>query len=96
MFTTILFSQKINPVTAVVTFIPRVTKCLTRHDLRAGEIAQWLRTLAVLAEDPGLIPRTHIVVHCHLKLWFLISTGSGHAHSSHTHMGKRKIHFKKI
>jgi hypothetical protein len=26
---------------------------------RAGEMSQWLRTLAVLAENPGSIPSTH-------------------------------------
>lgn len=28
-------------------------------------MAQWLRTLAVLSEDPDSVPGTHIVVHNH-------------------------------
>jgi hypothetical protein len=32
----------------------------------AGEMAQWLRALASLPEDLGLIPSTHIRVHNHL------------------------------
>jgi hypothetical protein len=28
----------------------------------AGDIAQWLEALAVLAEDPGLIPSIHMVI----------------------------------
>ena len=27
----------------------------------AGEMAQWLRALSALAEDPGSIPSTHMV-----------------------------------
>ena len=29
-------------------------------DGEAGEIAQWLRVLAALAEDLGLVPSTHV------------------------------------
>ena len=29
-------------------------------DCEAGEMAQWLRTLAVLLKDQGSIPRTHV------------------------------------
>jgi hypothetical protein len=28
---------------------------------QAGEMAQWLRTLSTLPEDPGSIPSTHVV-----------------------------------
>jgi hypothetical protein len=31
----------------------------------AGEVAQWLRTLATLAEDQGSVPRTHRAGHSH-------------------------------
>ena len=31
-------------------------------------VAQWLRALAVLPEDPGSIPGTHMVTQDHLKL----------------------------
>lgn len=33
---------------------------------RAGEIAQELRSLAVLAEDPRSIPNTSMIAHKHL------------------------------
>ena len=29
----------------------------------AGEMAQWLRALAALSEDPGSIPNTHTADH---------------------------------
>jgi hypothetical protein len=32
-----------------------------RTKLGAGEMAQWLRALAALAKDPGLVPNTHTV-----------------------------------
>ena len=28
-----------------------------------GKMAQWLRALAALAENPDLVPSTHIVTH---------------------------------
>jgi hypothetical protein len=31
--------------------------------LEAGEMAQWLRALAALPEDPGSIPSTHMTAH---------------------------------
>jgi hypothetical protein len=34
-----------------------------RHDLGKGEMAQWIRALAALAEDLGLIPSIHIMAH---------------------------------
>lgn len=34
-----------------------------KHKKGAGKITQWLRALASLAEDPGLIPKTHMVAH---------------------------------
>jgi hypothetical protein len=33
-------------------------------------LVQRLRALAALAEDPGLIPSTHMVAHNHFKLYF--------------------------
>lgn len=32
-------------------------------ELEAGEMAQWLRVLAILPEDPGSVPSTHVVAH---------------------------------
>ena len=29
----------------------------------SGEMAQWLRALVVLPEDPGSIPSTHMLIH---------------------------------
>jgi hypothetical protein len=31
--------------------------------MRDGELAQWLRALAALSEDPGSIPRTHMTAY---------------------------------
>jgi hypothetical protein len=33
-------------------------------------MAQWLRALALLPEDSGLIPSTHMMAHNHLQLQF--------------------------
>lgn len=33
-----------------------------------GEMTQWLRALAALPEDPGLIPSTHVAAHNSLEL----------------------------
>ena len=35
-----------------------------------GEIAQWLRELVALAEDPDLAPRTYMLAHNHLYFQF--------------------------
>lgn len=35
---------------------------------RAGEMAKWLRTSAVLPEDPGSLPSTYMVANSLLKL----------------------------
>jgi hypothetical protein len=32
----------------------------------AGEMAQWLRALLILAEDPGLVLNTYMEAHKHL------------------------------
>lgn len=34
--------------------------------LGAGEMVQWLGTLAILEKNPGSIPRTHRMAHNHL------------------------------
>jgi hypothetical protein len=36
----------------------------------AGEMAKWLRTLAAVAEDVGLVPSTHVVIYKHLNSSF--------------------------
>lgn len=36
------------------------------EELQAGDMAARLRALPVLAEDVGLIPHTHMLVHNHL------------------------------
>lgn len=38
--------------------------------LVCGMMAQWLRELAPLTDDPGSIPRTHMVAYNHLQLQF--------------------------
>jgi hypothetical protein len=35
-----------------------------------GEMVQWLRVLAALAEDPVLVPSNHVVAHNPLQLQF--------------------------
>jgi len=37
----------------------------------AGEMVQWLRALAALAEVLSSVPSTHVVAHSLLWLWFL-------------------------
>lgn len=34
--------------------------------IEARKMAKWFRTLATLAEDPGSIPRTHMLAHNYL------------------------------
>jgi hypothetical protein len=36
-------------------------------EIRARELAQWIRALAVLAKDPGLIPSTHRETYSHTR-----------------------------
>lgn len=31
----------------------------------SGEMAPWLRALAALAEDPGVVPKSHMVAQSH-------------------------------
>jgi hypothetical protein len=38
-------------------------KCLLQYNLWTGEMAQWLRTHSVLAEDLGFFPRAHMKAH---------------------------------
>lgn len=66
----------------------------------AGELAQELKTIAALPEDPGLSLSIHVAPHSHLelqfqKIWFLLaSMGIRHAHGIHTyiHQDKTLIH----
>lgn len=44
----------------------------------AGEMAQWLKSLAVLPEDPGSIPSTHMAAHNSLSHQF---QGIWHPHT---------------
>ena len=63
-------------------------------------MAQQLKALAALAEDPGLVPSTHIVANNHLQLQFqdisglcrhLVHTWYTDRHKASTH--KIKINF---
>lgn len=64
-------------------------------------MAQQLSALAILLEDPDLIPSTHMSAHCMFQesqcspLAFL---GTRHTYGTHTniHSGKMLIHIKKI
>ena len=38
------------------------------YEAGARELAQWLRVLAALAEDPGLVPSTHMLAHSYPQL----------------------------
>lgn len=48
-------------------FCGEVRRYVVKIKKWVGEMSQQLRALAPLAEDPGLIPRTHMVVQNHLK-----------------------------
>lgn len=37
--------------------------CMLKTTPRTGEVAQLIRTLATLSEDPGSIPNNHIAAH---------------------------------
>jgi hypothetical protein len=39
-----------------------------RLSLNAGEFSQWLRGLVAPVEDPGLVLKTHMVVHNYVRL----------------------------
>ena len=43
--------------------LAKETGDLKKMELEAGEMAQWLRVLAILPEDPGSVPSTHVVAH---------------------------------
>lgn len=43
---------------------------LLNEFIGSGKMAQWLRALAALEEDLGLVPSTHMLVFNHLKLQF--------------------------
>lgn len=57
-------------------------KQLKEGSLRAGETAHHLRTLAALAGDPGLIPRTHMGANA--LLWPLMACVCAHVAHVHT------------
>lgn len=68
----------------------------------AVELAQWLKALAVLLEDPSSPPSTHMVAYNHPYitpfLWILssllTSMGARHAYGSQTCAGKTSIYIK--
>ena len=75
--------------------------------VRAGEMAQWERVLAALADDLGLIPSTHITI-THITIhnccnysprgsdtlfWSLKTPGTYVVHT-HIHADKSAIHIK--
>jgi hypothetical protein len=41
---------------------------LQKLKFKAGEMAQWLRALSALPEDPGLTPSSHMAAYNHLQL----------------------------
>lgn len=46
--------------------IPDSDKTVLETQIRAGEMAPWIRALAAVPEDPGLILTTHLGAHNHL------------------------------
>jgi hypothetical protein len=72
-------------------------------------MVQWLRALAALPEDQGLIPSNHMVSHIHLQLQFqgiqhslLTSTGTRHTcgaqpcmHAQHLYVQNKNKSFRK-
>jgi hypothetical protein len=64
-------------------------------------MADWLRRLAALAEDPGLVPSTPIATKNNLKFPFqsiqcplLTSSGTAYMWGTHGHAGKTLTHVK--
>ena len=62
-------------------------------------MAQWLRALAALSEDPGLIPSIHMVAHDHIYVTpatgdQMLSSGCcGHyRHIAHRHTCRPNTH----
>ena len=61
----------------------------------AGEMAQQLRVLAALPEDPDLISRNHMVVHRHLQLQSQDLMPPSDIHTVHRHeCGQTTLHVK--
>lgn len=65
-------------------------------------MAQWLRTVAILSEDPGMLPNFYLVVHKHLELQFqgtqcslLFSEGMHTAHRCTCRQNTHTFFFKK-
>jgi hypothetical protein len=61
-------------------------------------MAQWLRTLAALTEDLGLVPSAHMVVYNHLKLQFQgircpLLNFVGTMHAGDTHFRSFYVHY---
>lgn len=71
-----MFSMNLNELTRRPTISPIILfRCLSLiHTEKsvdgAGEMALQLRALAVLAEDPDLVPSTHVTAHNHLSFQF--------------------------
>lgn len=67
--------------------------------MEAGKMAQFLRVLASLLKDLGLIPSIHTVIYNHLELHFqgirhpfLAFTGTRHAWYANIYTSKIPIH----
>lgn len=71
------------------------------YSLGVGEEAQWLRTLAILPEDPAFIPQNNIVAYnpSYLQFWGtqcpLLASTSTRQVCVHRHTRKRNTHTHK-
>ena len=50
----------------------------------AGEMAQWIRVLAALAEDLRSVPSIHITVHKHQQVHFTCPNATDSVNTRHT------------
>lgn len=62
------FTGRVNCQVVLVHLKAKTSKQVNQQENRAGESAQWIRALAALTEDLGLVRCTHMVVYSHLEL----------------------------
>ena len=54
------------PISQIPSFLPQGEEKLKTVLKATIEMAQWLRVLVTLVEDPSLVPSTHMAAHNHL------------------------------
>ena len=56
-------SLNVNNISCSLSLLVTEHRLIIKENGGAGEMAQWLRALDALPEDPGSIPSTHMAVH---------------------------------